>query len=191
MIKIMNLIQDTFKEISQNFNNLSENDCSKILSSANLMIESLGMGGKIMFCGNGGSAADSQHLSAELVGRYLKNRKPIASIALTTDTSAITAISNDISFDEIFSRQIESIGKKNDVLYVISTSGKSKNIIKALEVAKKIGIKTIGMTGSEVTTMNSLCDILVSAPAKRPDRIQEMHIAIGHLICEIIESELC
>ena len=191
MIKIMNLIQDTFKEISQNFNNLSENDCSKILSSANLMIESLGMGGKIMFCGNGGSAADSQHLSAELVGRYLKNRKPIASIALTTDTSAITAISNDISFDEIFSRQIESIGKKNDVLYAISTSGKSKNIIKALEVAKKIGIKTIGMTGSEVTTMNSLCDILVSAPAKRPDRIQEMHIAIGHLICEIIESELC
>ena len=187
----MKLIQDTLIEISQNFMNLSENDCLKIQSSANLMIESLSIGGKIMFCGNGGSAADSQHLSAELVGRYLKNRKPIASIALTTDTSAITAISNDISFDEIFSRQIESIGKKNDVLYAISTSGKSKNIIKALKAAKKIGIKTIGVTGIEVTTMNKLCDILISAPAERSDRIQEMHIAIGHLICEIIEKEVC
>ena len=144
-----------------------------------------------MFCGNGGSAADSQHLSAELVGRYMKNRKPLASIALSTDTSVITAISNDFSFDEIFSRQIESIGNKGDILYAISTSGLSKNIIAALKIAKSLKIKTIGVTGSDDSKFKDLCNVVISAPASRPDRIQEMHIAIGQIICEILEAELC
>ena len=187
----MKLIQKTLNEISQNFIELAEIDTLKIEEASNLIIDSLNSGKKIMFCGNGGSAADAQHLSAELVGRYMKNRKPLASIALSTDTSVITAISNDLSFDEIFSRQVESIGNEGDVLYAISTSSKSENVISALKTAKSLKIKTIGITGSNGNGFRGLCDIVISVPALRPDRIQEMHIAVGHIICEILESELC
>jgi len=187
----MNLVNKKLKEISYNFIKLSENCSSEIISAADLIIVSLKNGGKIIFCGNGGSAADSQHLSAELVGRYLKDRKSLASISLTTDTSAITAIGNDFSFEEIFSRQLESIGNKGDILYAITTSGKSKNIINALETARKLEIKTVGITGENSDNINSLCDIIIKVPATRTDRIQEMHIATGHLICEMIENELC
>ena len=188
---IMKLIKETLHEISKNFINLSEKSSKDINSASNLIIKSLKNGGKIMFCGNGGSAADAQHLSAELVGRYMKNRKPLAALALTTDTSAITAISNDFSFDDIFSRQLESIGKEGDVLYAISTSSKSKNVIAALNMAKKMKIQTIGVTGSDSSGFKDFCDVLINTPASRPDRIQEMHIAIGQIICEILESELC
>ena len=187
----MKSIKETLSEISNNFDNLSKNSIPHIEDASNLIIDSLKNGGKIMFCGNGGSAADSQHLSAELVGRYMMNRKPLASVALSTDTSIITSISNDFSFNDIFSRQIESIGKEEDVLYAMSTSGKSKNIIAALITAKNMKIKTIGVTGSDESGFNNFCDITISAPASRPDRIQEMHIAIGHVICEILESKLC
>jgi|TARA_B110000444_G_scaffold254444_1_gene286992 D-sedoheptulose 7-phosphate isomerase len=187
----MKLIHDTLNEISSNFNKLSKNCSTEIHTATVMIINSLNNGGKIMFCGNGGSAADSQHLSAELVGRYLKNRKPLAAISLTTDTSAITAIGNDFSFEEIFSRQIEAIGKKEDILYAISTSGNSLNVIKAIEQARYQGIKTIGVTGIEGNKMRNMCDLTISAPAKRPDRIQEMHIAVGQIICEIVEKELC
>ena len=187
----MKLVENSLQEISLNFLKLST-DCNlEIKGASKLIINSLKRGGKVMFCGNGGSAADAQHLSAELVGRYLKNRKPLSSLSLTTDTSTITAISNDLSFDEVFSRQIESLGKKGDVLYAISTSGKSKNIIKALEKAKDIGVKTIGITGSNENSISNLCDLIIKVPATRSDRIQEMHIAVGHIICEIIENELC
>ena len=177
--------------ISNNFIELIYQSTPNIQEASKLIIGSLQNGKKIMFCGNGGSAADAQHLSAELVGRYMKNRKPLASIALTTDTSVITAISNDFSFDKIFSRQVESIGNEGDILYAISTSGKSENVIAALKIAKLLKIKTIGITGSEGAGFNDLCDITITVPASRPDRIQEMHIAIGHIICEILESELC
>jgi|TARA_B110000858_G_scaffold63582_1_gene73697 D-sedoheptulose 7-phosphate isomerase len=187
----MKSIKATLKEISDNFSNLAEKSIPQIEEASNLIIKSLKNNKKIMFCGNGGSAADAQHLSAELVGRYMKDRKPIASVALTTDTSVITAISNDFSFNDIFSRQVESIGNEGDVLYAISTSGKSKNIIAALNVAKNLKIKTIGITGIEDNGFNELCDISINVPASRPDRIQEMHIAIGQIICEILESELC
>ena len=187
----MKSINETFNEISDNFINLSKNSIIQIEETSNLIIASLQRGGKIMFCGNGGSAADSQHLSAELVGRYMLNRKPLASIALSTDTSVITSISNDFSFDDIFSRQIEAIGKEGDILYAISTSGKSKNIISALKTARGLKIKTIGITGSDESNFKDFCDIIISVPATRPDRIQEMHIAIGHVICEILESKLC
>ena len=187
----MRLIKETLGEISKNFIDLAEKSTSQIDDASNLIIQSLTNGGKIMFCGNGGSAADAQHLSAELVGRYMKNRKPLASIALSTDTSVITAISNDFSFNEIFSRQLESIGNDGDILYAISTSSKSKNVIAALKTARNLKMKTIGVTGSDDSGFKGLCDITISVPASRPDRIQEMHIAIGQIICEILESELC
>ena len=187
----MKQIKESLGEISNNFIKLIDQSSVNIKEASKLIIESLQSGRKIMFCCNGGSAADSQHLSAELVGRYMKNRKPLASIALTTDTSVITAISNDFSYNKIFSRQIESIGKEGDVIYAISTSGKSENIIEALKVAKLLNIMTIGITGSDGSSFKNLCDITISVPTSRADRIQEMHIAIGNIICEILESELC
>ncbi|MFL2885857.1 MAG: SIS domain-containing protein [Candidatus Pelagibacterales bacterium] len=187
----MKFINQTLSEISDNFNNLAKKSVPQIEEASKLIIKSLKNGGKIMFCGNGGSASDAQHLSAELVGRYMKNRKPLASIALTTDTSVITAISNDFSFDDIFSRQVESIGNQGDILYAISTSSKSKNVINALKIAKNLNIKTLGITGNDDSGFKDLCDVVISVPASRPDRIQEMHIAIGQIICEILELELC
>jgi len=187
----MKQIKETLNEISNNFIKLLDQSIPDIQEASKLVINSLRDGKKIMFCGNGGSAADAQHLSAELVGRYMKHRKSLASISLTTDTSVITAISNDFSYDDIFSRQVESVGKEGDILYAISTSSKSKNVISALKVAKSLNIKTIGVTGADYSGFKDFCDIIISVPASRPDRIQEMHIAIGHIICEAIESELC
>ena len=185
------MISKTLLEISQSFRNLSENYSVSIQQAADLMVETLKNKKKIFFCGNGGSAADSQHLAAELIGRYRKNRKPIPAIALTTDTSIITAVANDFSYEEIFSRQLEALSESDDVLYAISTSGKSKNVIAALKLAKQKNIKTIALTGEGGGDMKDNCDILIAVPSTRPDRIQEMHIAIGQIICEIIEDTIC
>ena len=184
-------ISKIIDEISQNFAELSNNCSNEIEEAAQLIIKSIDSGGKVMFCGNGGSAADSQHLAAELIGRYRKDRRALPGLALTTDTSNITAIANDYSYQEIFSRQIEGIGKENDILYAISTSGKSKNIIEAINVAKKLKIKIIGLTGIDGNDMSNICDILIKAPASKPDRIQELHIAVGQIICGIVEETLC
>jgi D-sedoheptulose 7-phosphate isomerase len=161
---------------------------NKIFLSTQLILKSLKKGKKIIFCGNGGSAADSQHLSAELVGKYLKQRKAIASISLTTDTSVITSIGNDMGFDNIFSRQIEANGNEGDILFLLSTSGKSKNILNAIEIAKKKKLKIIFLTSDLFKKKITKCDIVIKSPAYRVDRIQEMHIAIGHIICEMIEK---
>ncbi len=186
----MMIIKDTFLEIANNFEKLVEESLDEIKIAHELMIASIKKGGKIIYCGNGGSAADSQHLAAELIGRYRKNRKPIPALALTTDTSIITAIANDFSFEDIFSRQIEALGNKNDILYAISTSGKSKNIIACIKLAKSKNIKVIGLTGNDGSQMSEYCDVLIKTPSNRPDRIQEMHIAIGQLLCQLIEDEL-
>ncbi len=146
-------ISKIIDEISKNFAELSSNCSDDIDAAAQSIIQSIQSGGKVMFCGNGGSAADSQHLAAELIGRYRKDRKALPGLALTTDSSSITAVANDYSYKEIFSRQIEGIGKENDVLYAISTSGKSENIIEAINVAKKLKIKTIGVTGNDSRDM--------------------------------------
>lgn len=147
-------------------------------------------GGKIMFFGNGGSAADSQHLATELAVRYIKNRAPIASIALTTDTSALTAIGNDIGFDALFSRQIDALGREGDVAIGISTSGKSPNVLKALQAARKKGIVTVGLSGRDGGDMHDACDILLVIPSNTTARIQEMHITLGQMLCGALEQRL-
>ena len=179
------------KNINDSINNLKilndQKYFDQILKISNEIIRTIKNKKKIIFCGNGGSAADSQHLCAELVSKFLKNRKPFSSISLTTNTSTITSISNDFSFDKIFSKQIEAVGVKGDFLFAISTSGKSKNVIKAIKVAKKKGIKTFLLSGLKNKSRN-LSDIVLEVPASRVDRIQEMHILVGHIICEIVEN---
>ena len=185
------IIINRLKTIEQNFKNFNnEAYFSLIENAAKMIINALRNKKKIMFCGNGGSAADSQHLSAELLGRYLKNRKPYASIALTTDSSVLTAISNDFHFNEIFSKQISALANKNDILFAITTSGKSKNILLAIDKAKKLGAKVILLSSSKAKYLKKKVDLLIPVPADRVDRIQEMHISVGHIICELVEKNL-
>ena len=183
--KIKNYLQN----VSNNFK-LLESQSDNIQIATNIMIEALNSKNKIVYCGNGGSAADSQHLSAELMGRYKLDRKPLPAISLTVDTSAITAIGNDYGFEHIFSRQLEGIGNKGDILYATSTSGESKNVIKAIEKAKEIGIKVICVTCKDNNKMSEISNITIHAQSNETNHIQEMHIAIGQLICGIIEEEL-
>ena len=157
--------------------------------AANLCIDSLNNGGKILIFGNGGSAADAQHIAAELVGRYKVERKGLAAIALTTDTSALTSIGNDYGYSHVFDRQVEALANKGDVVIGISTGGSSGNVISALKLAKDIECKTIGFSGRDGGEMNALCDINLVVPAKDTPRIQEMHIVIGHTICHLIDQE--
>ena len=145
--------------------------------------------GTIFWCGNGGSASDSQHLAAELVGRFEKDRPPLKSIALNTDTSIMTAISNDYSYDLVFKRQLEVLGNKKDLLIAISTSGNSNNLIQAIKVAKSNGILTIGLLGNSGGKINNLVDFPLIVNSDVTARIQEMHILIGHLICDYVDKE--
>lgn len=147
-------------------------------------------GGKILFCGNGGSAADAQHLAAEFVNRFLMDRPALPAIALNTDTSALTSIANDLDFKHIFSRQIEALGRKNDMLVAISTSGKSSNILAALNTAREKGLVTVGISGRGGNDMARLCDILLDVPSDNTPLIQEIHIAIGHLFCRLVDYYL-
>ncbi len=145
---------------------------------------------KIMLCGNGGSAADSQHIAAEFIGRFEKERKSMAAIALTTDTSALTAIGNDYGYEEVFSRQVEGLGQTGDLLIGISTSGNSKNVVKALKVAKKKGIRTVALVGDKPNgAIQTIADYVLIAPSANTARIQECHILMMHTICQLVESE--
>tara|TARA_B110000305_G_C19310682_1_gene573827 strand:+ start:389 stop:964 length:576 start_codon:yes stop_codon:yes gene_type:complete len=184
---MQNTIKDYFDEVSKNFIRL-KNQSENIEIAADAVIKSLQNSNKIIFCGNGGSAGDSQHLAAELMGRYKVDRKPLPAIALTVDTSAITAIGNDYGYENIFSRQLKGIGNKGDVLIAISTSGKSKNVIEAIKQAKIMGIYVISFTGIENSEMNNLSSITINAQSNETNHIQEMHIAIGQLICGIVET---
>ena len=171
----------------QKTNELMQSDFIQILDACAASIKS---GNKIMFFGNGGSAADAQHLATELTVRFIENRKAIAAIALTTDTSTLTATGNDFGFDHIFSRQIEAIGQAGDIAIAISTSGKSPNIIKALEMARSKDILTIGLSGRDGGLMPALCDNMIIIPSDITSRIQEMHILIGHMLCGGLEKKL-
>ena len=157
--------------------------------AANICIDSLKQGGKILIFGNGGSAADAQHIAAELVGRYKLERKGLSAIALSTDTSSLTAIANDYGYEHVFDRQIEALANPEDVAVGISTSGNSSNVVNALQLAKNIGCKSIGLSGKSGGDMNKLCDVNLVIPAKDTARIQEMHILVGHIICHLIELE--
>ena len=145
---------------------------------------------KVLFCGNGGSAADAQHLAAELSGRFYYDRPPLFAEALHVNTSYLTAVANDYSFADVFSRLVKAKGRAGDVLIGLSTSGNSKNIINALHAANEIGMKTVGLTGRDGGEMKELCDLLIPVPSVDTPRIQEAHILIGHIICELIESNL-
>ena len=155
-----------------------------------LAVEVLKRGNKVLLCGNGGSAADAQHIAAELTGRYKTERRGLPGIALTTDTSALTAISNDYGYDRVFDRQVEALANEGDLLIGISTSGNSDNIISALTLAKELGCATVGFSGRDGGAMNELCDVNLVIPSHDTPRIQEMHILLGHTICQIIDDKL-
>lgn len=160
----------------------------QIEQTANMLIASLERGNKILLCGNGGSAADSQHIAAELTGRYLKkDRKPLPAIALTTDTSALTALGNDFGFEQVFARQVHALGYRGDVLICISTSGNSKNIIEACHAAREIGITTLSLTGGSGGKLREIADFSLIVPSEVTPLIQEMHITIAHILCDLID----
>ena len=157
--------------------------------AATVVVTAIKNGNKVIFCGNGGSAADSQHLAAELIGKFYFNRRSLPAVSLTVNTSIITAIGNDFGFDKVFARQLEGIGKAGDVLIGLSTSGNSENLVEAFRLAKELGISTIAFTGESGGILRDLADILINVPSGDTPRIQEAHIMVGHIICELVEKE--
>lgn len=165
-----------------------QTEVARIQDQADDMAERLKRGGRILICGNGGSAADAQHFAAELSGRYVKERRALAGISLTTDTSALTAIGNDYGYDLVFSRQVEALGRPGDVLVGISTSGNSPNVMRAVESAKALGLKTIGLLGKDGGKLKGMVDEAMVVPCSTTARIQEVHQMIYHFWCEVIDS---
>jgi len=185
-----NIILKRFKESTEVKNRFLKENLSRILEVVKMISHCFEMGNKLFFFGNGGSAADAQHLAAEFVNRYIMDRPPLPAIALTTDASILTSISNDFSFSEVFAKQLKALGKEGDVAVGISTSGTSPNIIKAFEVAKEMRIKTIALTGNDGGTMAKVADLSLIVPSSSTPRIQEVHILIGHTLCELVEHYL-
>ncbi len=183
------LVVESIREAADQLEQL-ETLAPVIAAIAVQLIAVLRNGGKVMFCGNGGSAADSQHLAAELEGRFLLDRQPYAAVALTTNTSSLTAIGNDFGFEAVFERQVRGLGTAKDALVAISTSGHSPNVLRAVEAAREIGLITIGFTGSSGGKMAPLCDLSLRIPSTSTPRIQEMHILAGHIVCDIVERAL-
>ena len=163
---------------------------SYIYTACILSMETMKSGKKILIFGNGGSAADAQHIAAELVGRYKTDRRGLPAIALTTDTSALTAIANDFGYKRVFERQVEALANEGDLLIALSTSGNSSNVNRALKLGREMGCKTIGLSGKEGGKMNALCDLNIVVPSEDTPRIQEMHIMIGHILCQAIDSTI-
>jgi D-sedoheptulose 7-phosphate isomerase len=182
------LLTNSLKEHLETIQKLIQSSCSAIEESGRLICDALTNGNKILLCGNGGSAADAQHIAAELVGCYEKQRRSWPAIALTTDTSALTAVSNDLGYEQVFARQIAGLAGPGDVLIAISTSGRSKNVLQAAQRARELGCRTIALTGESVDPLGSICDVAVVVPSKRTSRIQEAHITIGHLWCEMVDQ---
>ena len=189
-MKIIKLVKENIHEHNQLFSNLNDQFILDIANVGKIIANGLKGGSTIFWCGNGGSASDALHLNAELVGRFKKSRKPLKSISLNSDIAAITCISNDFSFEDIFSRQIEALAVENDILIGISTSGKSKNIINALKISNELKLISIGLLGKNGGDAISLCQKSLLVPSQTTARIQECHIMIGHIFCDIIENEL-
>lgn len=183
-------IKDEFSSHLETINKVIETMEESLVQASQLAVETLKNGNKILLCGNGGSAADAQHIAAELTGRYKTERRGLPGIALTTDTSALTAIGNDYGYDRVFDRQVEALANKGDLIIGISTSGNSKNIVSALKLGRELGCKTLGFSGRDGGAMNEVCNINLIVPSNNTPRIQEMHILFGHTICQIIDNEL-
>ena len=178
------------KESAASLRSLEARAARPVAAAAESAIACLASGGTVFFCGNGGSAADAQHLAAELAGRYFTDRPALAAVALTTNSSSLTAIGNDYGFDQVFSRQLEGLGTPGDVLVALSTSGASPNVRRAIETAHQLGMTVIGMTGAKGGSFAALCDHALVTPHASTPRIQEGHIAMGHALCELIERAL-
>jgi D-sedoheptulose 7-phosphate isomerase len=174
----------------ETINKVIETMQNKLEIASKLAVETIKNGNKILLCGNGGSAADAQHIAAELVGRYKSDRRGLPAIALTTDTSALTSIGNDYGYDRVFDRQVEALANKGDLIIGISTSGNSQNVVNALKQGKKTGCKTLGFSGAGGGAMDELCDINLIVPSNNTPRIQETHILFGHIICQIIDDNM-
>ncbi|MEZ5195046.1 MAG: D-sedoheptulose 7-phosphate isomerase [Bacteroidales bacterium] len=187
-MRITEAIQQSIEVKSQIL--VNEKIIEAINAIASACVDSLNDGGKILFCGNGGSAADAQHLAAELSGRFYFDRDPLNAEALHVNTSFLTAVANDYSYDEVFSRLVKAQGKKGDVLIGLSTSGNSGNVVKAFQTAKSLNMTTIGLTGEKGGKMKDFSDHIIQVPSSDTPRIQESHILIGHIICELIESTM-
>ena len=184
-------IQDILLESIQIKEEILRSQVGQIKEIADLMIECLKKNGKVIIFGNGGSASDAQHIAAEFVGRFKRDRTALAAIALTTNTSILTSLANDYGFEIIFAKQIEGLGQKNDIALGISTSGKAKNVALGIKQAKKMGIKTVALTGGDGGELAKLADTALLVPSSVTARIQEAHITIGHIICELVETTLC
>jgi len=184
------IILKRFKESSEVKNRFLRENLPRLLDVIKLISHTFEAGNKLLFFGNGGSAADAQHLAAEFINRYIMDRPPLPAIALTTDASVLTSVSNDFAFDEIFAKQIRALGKERDVAIGITTSGNSPNVVKAFEVAKEMGIKTIALTGNDGGIVGKMADFPLIVPSTSTPRIQEAHILIGHILCEMVEHYL-
>ncbi len=169
----------------------AERAAGEVARAVELVAECLRSGGKVLLCGNGGSAAEAQHIAGELVGRFKRERPAFAAVALTTDTSILTAIGNDYGFEAIFARQVEGLGIKGDVLFAYSTSGNAPNILRAIEMARGMGMSVVGFTGSTGGKMAPACDICIKVPSDDTPTVQECHTAAGHTICRFVEEILC
>jgi D-sedoheptulose 7-phosphate isomerase len=186
---VSNIIQRGLQEhlsLFQSLGSLSQ----EIGRAATLITDALRGGRKLMLCGNGGSAADSQHIAAEMAGRFVNDRRPLAAVALSTDTSTMTCIANDYTFDEVFSRQVMGLGARGDCLLAISTSGNSRNVIRAAEAARPAGIHVVGLLGKSGGALRDLCNVSIVVPSQTTARIQEAHIFIGHTLCALVEEAL-
>ena len=190
---MQDIVIEKFKESADLKTVFARKNCEKIIKVVHLISESLKSGHKVMLFGNGGSAADAQHIAAEFVNRLQKSKRdrpPLAALALTTDTSILTSISNDSDYTNVFSRQIRALGKKEDIAWGISTSGNSPNMIKAVKIAHDMGMKTLGLTGKGGGEIGTLVDHHLNVESNDIPRIQEVHITLSHVICELVEQEL-
>ncbi|MDA0807784.1 MAG: SIS domain-containing protein [Planctomycetota bacterium] len=183
-------VRESFGDVAALADRLRQNSATEIVRAAELVYESIKSGHKILACGNGGSAAEAQHFVAELVGRFLTEREPLAGVALTVDTSVLTAIGNDYGYEEVFARQVRAIGQPDDVLLAISTSGQSPNVLAALAAARDRGLTTIALVGAESNPDLDTCEQVISIPDSSTARIQEMHLVILHLICDMVDIAL-
>ena len=185
-----NIIQKRVKESTEVKMRFFKENLSRFLEVVNLVSRAFEGGNKVFLFGNGGSAADAQHIAAEFVNRYVIDRPPLPAISLTTDTSILTSISNDLAFSEVFSRQLKALGKDGDIAIGISTSGSSANIIKAFEAAREMGMKTVALAGNDGGALAKIADISLVVSSTSTPRIQEAHILIGHILCEMVEHQL-